>query len=71
MELVSKGTEPDCTNITLKEKLIVAWYRSLSDIEKASLDLIVSALQKRHERLNSFEAHAILDNVQERQLIAA
>lgn len=70
MELISKEM-PDCANLTVAQLLIVAWYRSLDDMEKASLDLIICALQERHERLDSFEAHAILDNIQQGQLLAA
>lgn len=71
MEFVSqKGDEPDC-RLSIEAKIIIAWYRSLDEMDRAALDLFVAALQERHKSLKRFEAHAILDNVQERQFLAA
>lgn len=71
MDFVSMGDDPACHELTLSQKLVIAWYRNLDEMERAALDLFVSALQEKHERLQRFEAHAILDNIQERHLLAA
>lgn len=73
MELsIDNGGEPRCRpKLTLEQLIIVAWYRSFDELERAALDLFVAALQEKHESLQRFEAHAILNNVQQGHLLAA
>lgn len=63
--------ESDRCSLTLEQLIAVAWYRSLDDLTQAAIDLLVMSFQEGREGLNSFEAYALLDNVQERTFLAA
>lgn len=68
---VSKGVDPACRFLTVEDKLNLARYRALDEIEREIVNLLVAAFQECHQRKQGIDVQSLLGGFQERQLIAA
>lgn len=63
--------ESERRSLTIEDKLNIAWFRSLDDMDREIVKLFIAAFQKGQQSLESRNIQAVLDGFQERDLVAA
>ena len=61
----------DHSSLNTEDKINVAWFRQLDELDREIVLLFVAAFQKSQQSLESFNVQAVLYSFQERQLLAA
>lgn len=60
------------SQLSVEQLILVAWYRSLTDIERATVDMLVHAFaEKGHQPLECVNIQAFLSGFDERPLAVA
>lgn len=58
-------------SLTLEQKINLARYRALDEMEREVVNLLVQAFQERHQGKQSIDVQALLGSFQECHLLAA
>lgn len=73
MEISTReGDEPDC-RLDIAALLLIAWYRSLNEMERAVVDLFVTSFTAEvgDQRLKRGDIESAFNSIQQRPLLAA
>lgn len=71
MDVLKKGDEPNHQRLTLQEKLCLAQYRALDDLEREIVNLLVRAFKEGNQGHESINVQTLLCGFQECQFVAA